>query len=131
MDPAFLSPLLGLEEAELFSLQKDPKPGDLEHLPGIRNLGPELGDFGDTAAVLEHMDVTISVCTSVLHLAGALGRKALGLLPQVADWRWLLSREDSPWYPTIQLIRQRRPGDWPDVVDRAMETVRGLHPQRF
>lgn len=88
-------------------------------------------DFGETAAVLEHMDLTVSVCTSTLHLAGTLGRKAIGLLPYVADWRWLLSREDSPWYPTIQLIRQRRPGDWSDVVHRAVATIQGLEPQQF
>ncbi|MBL0311671.1 MAG: tetratricopeptide repeat protein [Holophagaceae bacterium] len=131
MDPSLLSPLLDLEETELIGLQKDPKPGDLEQLPGVRNLGPELADFGDTAAVLAHMDITLSVCTSVLHLAGALGRKSIGLLPYVADWRWLLSREDSPWYPSIQLIRQRRPGDWPEVVDRAVETIREHQPQQF
>lgn len=131
MDPAFLSPLLALEDTELFSLQKDPKPGDLERLPGVRNLGPELVDFGETAAVVEHMDLIVSVCTSTLHLAGALGRKAIGLLPYVADWRWLLSREDSPWYPTIQLIRQQRPGEWPEVVGRAAETIRSMGSQQF
>ena len=131
MDPAFLSPFLGLEGAQLYSLQKEQKPGDLERLPGVRDLGPELGDFGDTAAVLENMDMVVSVCTSVLHLAGALGRKAYGLIPHVADWRWFVSREDSPWYPTIRLIRQQRPGDWPDVVSRAVDSIRGSELQRF
>ncbi|MBL0211673.1 MAG: tetratricopeptide repeat protein [Holophagaceae bacterium] len=131
MDPAFLAPLLELEQTEVFGLQKDPKPGDIDRLPGLRNLGPELQDFGDTAAVLEHMDFTVSVCTSVLHLAGALGRRAIGLLPHVPDWRWLQSREDSPWYPTMQLIQQRRPGDWAEVVGRALETIRRPQHQGF
>ena len=67
---------------------------------GIHFFGHELQDFSDTAALMEELDLVISIDTSVLHLAGALGRPTWGLLPYAADWRWLMHRTDSPWYPT-------------------------------
>ncbi len=82
------------------------------------DLGPELQDFCDTAAAISQLDLVICVDTAVAHLAGALGRPVWLLLPRPADWRWLEEREDSPWYPTMRLFRQRRRGDWGDVLER-------------
>jgi ADP-heptose:LPS heptosyltransferase len=77
-----------------------------------------LGDFGDTAAAIAQCDLVISVDTSVAHLAGALGKPVWVLLPYNPDWRWLLNRTDSPWYPTARLFRQDRIGDWDGVIAR-------------
>ena len=75
-------------------------------------------DFADTAAVISLLDLVVSVDTSVVHLAGALGKPVWVLLPFNPDFRWLIGREDSPWYPTARLFRQPRPGDWESVLDR-------------
>jgi tetratricopeptide (TPR) repeat protein len=97
------------------SLQKEVRDTDKDVL-GYRNdilhYGSELNDFSDTAALCELMDIVISVDTSVAHLAGALGKEVWILLPYVPDWRWLLDRNDSPWYPTAKLYRQEVIGDW-------------------
>ena len=101
------------------SLQKDVRSHDRATLaarPDILHCGEELRDFDDTAAWIEAMDLVISVDTSVAHLAGALGKPVWVLLPYAPDWRWLLEREDSPWYPTARLFRQPRSGDWDDVL---------------
>jgi hypothetical protein len=105
---------------EVFCLQRDLRPEDVPALAmyqGIRFFGHELRDFCDTAALIEEMDLIISIDTSVLHLAGALGRPAWVMLPFAADWRWLMQRRDSPWYPTMRLFRQPVSGDWTSVVD--------------
>jgi len=78
----------------------------------------QLNDFADTAALIECLDLVISVDTSVAHLAGALGKPTWVLLPFVPDWRWMLEREDSPWYPTMKLYRQPKRGDWDSVLER-------------
>lgn len=104
---------------EYVSLQKDVRDRDkpvLESTPHIRHFGGGLDDFTDTAALCELMDVTISVDTSVAHLSGALGKPTWVLLPFSPDWRWLLNREDSPWYPSVRLYRQPRVGDWDSVL---------------
>jgi hypothetical protein len=81
------------------------------------DLGSEIGDFADTAAIIDQLDLVITTCTAVAHLAGALGRPVWTMLCRDADWRWLVDRTDSPWYPTMRLFRQRRSGDWAGVVD--------------
>jgi tetratricopeptide (TPR) repeat protein/glycosyltransferase involved in cell wall biosynthesis len=81
----------------------------------VHNLAPHLEDFRDTAAVIQALDLVITVDTSVAHLAGALGRETWLLLPHVPDFRWMVEREDSPWYPTMRLFRQPRVGDWESV----------------
>lgn len=91
---------------------------------GIRTLGPLLTDFGATAWAIEHLDLVLTVDTSVAHLAGALGRPAWLLLTFIPDWRWLLGREDSPWYPSLRLFRQGKPNQWAEVVDRLREALR-------
>jgi ADP-heptose:LPS heptosyltransferase len=77
-----------------------------------------LRDFADTAALIEQLDLVISVDTSVAHVAGALGKPLWLLLPWLPDWRWLLEREDSPWYPSARLFRQAEPGDWDSVLEK-------------
>lgn len=100
------------------SLQKDVRDSDkpaLESWPNLLHFGQDLDDFTDTAALCELMDVVISVDTSVAHLSGALGKPTWILLPFSPDWRWLLERGDSPWYPTVRLYRQPRVGEWDSV----------------
>jgi ADP-heptose:LPS heptosyltransferase len=82
-----------------------------------------LADFADTAALLSLMDLVISVDTSVAHLAGALARPTWVLLPFSAEWRWLIERADSPWYPTMRLFRQPAPGDWDAVLAAVMRAL--------
>lgn len=77
----------------------------------------ECKSITDTAATIAHMDLVISVDTMVAHLAGALGRPVWLLLPFCADWRWMLGRNDSPWYPAMRLFRQKSPGEWQPVVE--------------
>jgi tetratricopeptide (TPR) repeat protein len=108
-----LAPLASISGVRFFSLQKD----EAERPPfDITDLSRELDDFASTVAALSCLDLVISVDTAAAHLAGALGRPVWLMLPQAADWRWLLDREDSPWYPTMWLFRQPIWGDWQSVV---------------
>ena len=107
--------------AELVSLQKEVRAADklvLDIRQDIRHFGDELNDFADTAALVELMDVVITMDTAVAHVAGALGKPVWILLPFNPDWRWLLDRGDSPWYPTARLFRQPAIGDWDSVIQR-------------
>jgi hypothetical protein len=116
-----LSRLFELPGVEFFSIQKVLRPGDaelLERLRQVTHLGDEIEDFSDTAAIMSLVDLVISSDTSVVHLAGALGRPVWILLHHPTDWRWLLDRDDSPWYPSARLFRQRQIGAWAEVVDR-------------
>src|SRR6202040_1949668 len=102
-------PLLARRDVQFFSLQKDLRAGDAEILrnnPHITLLGQEIETFSDTAAIISSMDLVISSDTSVVHLAGALGKPIWILLQFVPDWRWLLDGEDSLWYPTACPFRQ-------------------------
>lgn len=112
-----LTPWLA-EGVEWVSLQAEVQPRDLPDLPGsgLRHFGEQLQSFEDTAALCAHMDAVVSVCTSVAHLAGTLGRPLCLLAAHTADWRWLLSRQDSPWYPSATILRQARPGDWDSAL---------------
>lgn len=103
---------------EYVCLQKELRECDRETLagrPDIRFFGDELRDFADTAALCEQLDLVISVDTSVAHMAGAIGKPTWILLPFVPDWRWMLDREDSPWYPSVRLFRQEASGEWGGV----------------
>ena len=98
-------------------------------LPAALNLvdwGIDLIDFTQTAAAMQCLDLVISVDTSVAHLAGALARPVWTLLPFHADWRWLLDRSDSPWYPTMRLFRQPAPLDWPSVLTTVATQLNAL-----
>ena len=106
--------------ATFVSLQTELRAGDaalLRERSDIISLGQSFENFTDTAALISCLDLVISVDTSVAHLAGALGRPVWILLPFVPDWRWLLDRDDSPWYPTARLFRQTNTRDWHSVVD--------------
>jgi len=120
LDPALLAPLLAAPGCQFFSLQKAPADGDWPALQGlgtVTDLAPALTDFAETAAAIAGLDLVITVDTAVAHLAGALGRPCWVLLPHVPDWRWLMDRGDSPWYPSLRLFRQAASADWPAVVD--------------
>jgi tetratricopeptide (TPR) repeat protein len=120
---ARLCPLLSVAEVEFLSLQKDLRAGDRELLgsnPRVMHMGDAVEDFGDTAALMACVDLVITSDTSVAHLAGALGRPVWVLLQHVPDWRWLLGRDDSPWYPTARLFRQPEPGDWDSVIRQVL-----------
>lgn len=99
---------------------------ELKHLKNVTNFGASLSSFSDTAALLEHVDLLLTVDTSVVHLAGALGRPAWLFLPLAPDFRWLLDRDDSPWYPSVRLFRQKRVGDWPEVVSRVEQELEAV-----
>lgn len=92
----------------------------------MRHFGAQLTDFAETAALLANVDAVVSVDTSVAHLAGALGKDVWILLPFYGlDWRWLLDRNDSPWYPTARLVRQKRDEPWRTTIATALEAIRG------
>ena len=118
---AQLLPLVG-EWAEWVSLQKEVRESDTALLASradLRYFGGELKDFADTAALIELMDVVVTVDTSVVHVAGAMGKPVWILLPfNPHDWRWMLDREDSPWYPTARVFRQPANGDWTSLISR-------------
>ena len=106
---------------EYVSLQKEVREVDkltLDSNPHILNFAGHLNDFLDTAALIDNLDLVISVDTSVAHLSAALGKETWVLLSHVTDWRWLLDREDSPWYPSMKLYRQTSIGNWNSVLDR-------------
>ncbi len=116
---AAFQPLSDLEGVVFYALQIGDGSDQLESMPGnmkIVDFTDHIHDFADTAALIENLDLVISVCTSVAHLAGALGRPVWTLLHFASDWRWLLERNDSPWYPSMRLFRQTRPGDWTGLM---------------
>ena len=108
------------EKLNWFCLQRDVLQEDRPFLEaaGIRDHTAKLKDFSDTAGLISHLDLVISVDTSVAHLAGALGKPVWVLLPYVPDFRWMWDREDSPWYPSMRLFRQSTGGDWDTVISR-------------
>lgn len=120
------SPLSELTGLTFYSLQVGEDAGKAKNPPeGMKLVDYTEGikDFSDTAAIIENLDLTISVDTAVAHVAGALGKPVWTLLPFIVDSRWLLDREDSPWYPTMRLFRQPSPGNWESVIDRVAENL--------
>jgi len=123
-----LLPLLDAR-AEFHSLQKEYRPDDMTALAGesrLRDHATDLGDLADTAGLIEQLDLVIAVDTAVAHLAGALGKPVWLLLPFAPDYRWLLDRADTPWYPTMRLFRQPTFGDWDAVVRRVSAALADL-----
>lgn len=126
-------PLVNLPGVRFFSLQKNHGQEQLAKAPfadQITNLAPRLDSFLDTAAAMQHLDLIVCCDTSLAHLAGALGRPVWVALPRSPDWRWLLAREDSPWYPSLRLFRQRRAGQWGEVFERITAALRELRDSR-
>ncbi|GAB7025859.1 tetratricopeptide repeat protein [Geotalea toluenoxydans] len=117
----YFASLFGIAGISWYTLQMGEGREQLETVPfggQIRDLTSLIKDFGDTAAFIANLDLIISIDTSVCHLAGALGKEVWTLLCRSADWRWLLDRDDSPWYPSIRLFRQEQEGDWSSVMAR-------------
>ncbi len=125
---ATFRPLFDLPGVAFVALQKGPatpQAGGFFARAPLVNLGAEIGDYGDTMAIMEALDLIVSVDTSVVHLAGALARPVWVMIPRAPDWRWLLGREDTPWYPSLRLWRQTTPNSWDDVVARIREALPG------
>ncbi len=127
-----LSRLLALPGVSWYSLQREDDETDIERVPAARTLArlPARNDFDGTAALVDALDLIVSVDTSLAHLAGALARPTWVLLPFASDWRWQQERTDSPWYPTVRLFRQPRTGDWDAVVARAGDELAALAARR-
>ncbi len=114
----YLQEILSIGKANFYILQKEVSSADLEWLNSqteIHNLGSSFNDLADTAAAIQQLDLVITIDTVIAHLAGALGKPVWILLPFMSDWRWMLDRNDSPWYPTARLFRQAKIGDWDSV----------------
>jgi tetratricopeptide (TPR) repeat protein len=110
-----------LQKGETAAQAKNPPPG-----MDLFDYTEEINDFSDTAAFITNLDLIISVDTAVAHLAGALGKPVWTLLPYAADWRWMLNRKDSPWYPSMRLFRQNSPGDWDPLIDLVGKELENL-----
>ncbi|MGD1277902.1 MAG: tetratricopeptide repeat-containing glycosyltransferase family protein [Tepidisphaeraceae bacterium] len=126
---ASLAPLADLRSLRLFSLQKGEPAQQVRHPPAgleITDWTAELNDWADTAALLVNLDLLVSVDTAVAHLAGALGKRVWVLLQMIPDPRWLLHRQDTPWYPTMRLFRQVQPNDWSTPVQQLVEALSAL-----
>ncbi len=124
-----LLPILELPFFSFYSFQRGAARNELREirLP-IHDTAGHSPEIADTAADLMHMDLLITVDTMVAHLAGALRKAVWVLLPHAADWRWMLDRDDTPWYPTMRLFRQTAPGDWQTPVRRILRLLIGSHP---
>jgi len=117
--------LLSIPGLEFVSVQKEVSATQAAILAehGVLQLGQEFSDFADTAAVVALLDLVVTVDTSVAHLAGAMGKAVAILVPFSPDWRWLLERTDSPWYPTVRIFRQTVIGDWDTPFARLREEL--------
>ncbi len=125
-----LAPLFEIPGVEWVSLQMCPTTSELEYLArqqsAVKLLGNQFNDFSDTAAVIEQLDLTISVCTSVAHLTGAMGKPVWLLRSAYADWRWRENSHNSDWYPSMRIFIQKYTGNWRDVAEEAGEALRCL-----
>jgi tetratricopeptide (TPR) repeat protein len=127
IDLDMFRPLFEVPDTTWFSVQKGRCERESEALAAefdIQTLGPSIEDFSDTLAILESLDLLITVDTSVAHLAGAAGRPVWVLVPAYVEWRWLAGRNDSPWYPSMRLFRQRELGNWGPVIDEVRDALR-------
>ena len=116
---ADFAPVTQVPGIALLALQKGPRTGQAGAYYGrapLINIGAEIADYDDTMAILENLDLLVTVDTSAAHLAGAMGRPVWIMLPHAPDWRWLLDRADTPWYPSARLFRQQSTRTWDDVM---------------
>jgi ADP-heptose:LPS heptosyltransferase len=120
-----MAPLARRSGVSCVTVQLDVRPEELAAFAPARpyDAAAHIRDWGDTAALIEALDLVVTVDTAVAHLAGALGRPVWVLVPFAPDWRWLLGRSDSPWYPTLRLFRQPEPGDWTSVLQAVGEAL--------
>ena len=120
-----LAPLLAVRDVGWYGLQVGPPAEEIKRLPKdtVADLSPQLADFAETAGAILNLDLVIAVDTAVAHLAGALARPVWIMIAFSPDWRWLLNRDDSPWYPSVRLYRQPAPGDWDSVIARVAADV--------
>jgi hypothetical protein len=125
------APLAALPGVQLVSLQKGDAVGQIARVPFGNRItmldadpNPEADFFLDTAAVMTQLDLIVTCDTSVTHLAGALARPVFTVVPMVSDWRWLLGRDDTPWYPTMRLFRQDASRQWGPVFERMAAALR-------
>ena len=129
-DIALFKQLMDVPGVAWFSMQKGGPEEEIERLGDYRtrlkDVGAVIKDFADTAAAINQMDIIITVDTAVAHLAGAMGKPVWVLLPFVPDWRWMMERTDSPWYPTMRLFRQNKPGDWEEVFEKVRKRLLDL-----
>jgi tetratricopeptide (TPR) repeat protein len=127
IEPELFRPLVETPGVSALSLMVG-RDGEAGRVFGdvVTDLAPDLGDFADTAAAITNMDLVISVDTAVAHLAGALGTMVWTLLPFNSDWRWMLGRDDSPWYPSMRLFRQEKRKDWEGVIERVAAELADL-----
>jgi len=124
--PSALSALSRVPNVRFVCLQKSPNSEqNVSPPPGLPliDFTHQLADFADTAALIANLDLLITADTAVAHLAGAMGKPVWLLLPFAPDWRWLLGRRDSPWYPTMRLFRQPSPGDWRAPIQRIIREL--------
>jgi tetratricopeptide (TPR) repeat protein len=121
-----LAPLLQLPDVALVSLQKGDASQQIAGNSRIFDWTAELADFSQTAGLIANLDLVITVDTAVAHLAGAMGKPVWTLLPYAPDWRWMLDRTDTPWYPTMRLFRQQRMGDWSEPIEQVTRSLQGL-----
>jgi hypothetical protein len=124
-----LAPLGSLAGITYVSLQKGERAAEAAELAESLHavdFSSELNDLADTAALIVNLDLVISVDTAVAHLAGAMGKPVWVLLPLCPDWRWMLDRGDSPWYPSMRLFRQRTPGDWLTPIQQVADALREM-----
>ncbi|MBN9561318.1 MAG: tetratricopeptide repeat protein [Alphaproteobacteria bacterium] len=129
LPPGALAPLLEVPGQCFVSLQLGPRSVEAAAMPGLIDPTARLTDYAATAALVAALDLVITVDTSVAHLAGALGRPVWVMLPFAPDWRWMLGRDNSPWYSSMRLFRQERPGHWSGVVASVAETLRNAPPR--
>jgi len=132
---ADLAPLAGISGVTFVSLQKVTPQRDAEVRAGVfggmLEVADELTDFGQTAALVANLDLVITVDSAAGHLAGALGKPVWVMMPEPSDWRWLLDRADSPWYPSMKMFRQAKPGDWAGVIAEITQSLSSLvRPKR-
>jgi tetratricopeptide (TPR) repeat protein len=133
LDVTLLGPLFAVQGASFASLQFGPRAADLDRLkndkagkPVVLDFSSEFGDFSETAGAVGALDLVVTVDTSIAHLAGALGKPVWLLLPRVADWRWMFTREDTLWYPTMRLFRQRDGESWAEVIKRVAAELKAV-----